>query len=124
MPGYVPWLYLPSAGRIGKGTRSILKFQAHTTRMARTASTPKSIVKSYSAALESLRSGLGWVVAYLPFDPADVWGKGGKLKIRGEINGFAFRTSLFATREGRYFVLVNKRMQKGGHAHLGMMAKF
>ncbi len=92
--------------------------------MAKAAKKTKSVVKSYSAPLEHLRSGLGWVVAYLPFDAAGVWGSRGRLKVKGEINGFAFRTSLFPTREGRHFLLINKRMQKGAHAVAGAVARF
>jgi uncharacterized protein YdeI (YjbR/CyaY-like superfamily) len=80
--------------------------------------------RSFSAPLEPLRSGLGWIVAYLPFDAASVWGRRGRLKIKGDINGFAFRTSLFPTREGRHFLLVNKRMQKAAHAFVGAKAHF
>jgi len=80
--------------------------------------------KSYSAPLEHLRSGLGWVVAFLPFDVVSVWGRRGKLKVRGEINGFAFRTSLFAAKDGRHFLLINKRMQKGARATAGTVAQF
>ena len=83
-----------------------------------------TIVKSYSAPLEHLRSGLGWVVAYLPFDAASVWGSRGRLKVKGEISGFAFRTSLFPTRDGRHFLLINKRMQKGAQAVAGQKARF
>jgi uncharacterized protein YdeI (YjbR/CyaY-like superfamily) len=83
-----------------------------------------TMVKSYSAPLEQLRSGLGWVVAYLPFDAETVWGRRGKLKVKGEINGFAFRTSLFSARDGRHFLLINKRMQKGAQAFAGTTARF
>src|SRR5208282_3109521 len=41
-----------------------------------------------------------------------------------EINGFAFRTSLFPTRKGEHFLLVNKKMQAGGHASEGTTAEF
>ena len=92
--------------------------------MAKSQKTGKSIVKSFSAPLEHLRSGLGWVVAYLPFDAASVWGSRGRPKVKGEINGFAFRTSLFPTRDGRHFLLINKRMQKGGRAVVGAIARF
>jgi uncharacterized protein YdeI (YjbR/CyaY-like superfamily) len=92
--------------------------------MAKTAKNKKPIVKTYSAPLEHLRSGLGWVVAYVPFHAATVWGSGGRPKVKGEINGFAFRTSLFPTRDGRHFLLVNKRMQKGAHAVAGTVARF
>src|SRR5258708_27015758 len=88
------------------------------------ASSKKPLVKTYSAPLEDLRSGLGWVVAYLPFDAFGVWGSRGRLKVKGEINGFAFRTSLFPTRDGRHFLLINKRMQKGAQAYVGTAARF
>jgi len=39
--------------------------------------------------------------------------------VKGEINGFPFRTSLFPTREGTHFLLVNKRIQKGAQAGVG-----
>jgi len=92
--------------------------------MAKSQKTSKPVVKSFSAPLEHLRSGLGWVVAYLPFDAASVWGSRGRPKVKGEINGFAFRTSLFPTRDGRHFLLINKRMQKGGRAVVGAIARF
>lgn len=92
--------------------------------MAKVPKSKKPVVKTYSAPLERLRSGLGWVVAYLPFDVASVWGSGGRPKVKGDINGFPFRTSLFPTRDGRHFLLINKRMQKGGHAFLDTKARF
>jgi uncharacterized protein YdeI (YjbR/CyaY-like superfamily) len=92
--------------------------------MAKSLKTGKPIVKSFSAPLEHLRSGLGWVVAYLPFDAPAVWGSGRRPKVKGEINGFAFRTSLFPTSDGRHFLLINKRMQKGGRAVAGTKASF
>jgi uncharacterized protein YdeI (YjbR/CyaY-like superfamily) len=90
---------------------------------------PKAIkakpgVKRFEARLEAMRSRLGWVIVYLPFDAAKVWGLRGQIKVRGEINGFGFRTSLFPTGDGRHFLLVNKRMQKGGGAVEGSVAGF
>jgi uncharacterized protein YdeI (YjbR/CyaY-like superfamily) len=46
------------------------------------------------------------------------------LKVRGEINGFAFRTSLFPTGKGYHYLLVNKRMQVGSGARSGTVALF
>jgi uncharacterized protein YdeI (YjbR/CyaY-like superfamily) len=43
--------------------------------------------------------------------------------VKGEINGFAFRTSLFPTREGQHFLLVNERMQRGARAVEGSLAR-
>ena len=80
--------------------------------------------RSFRATLERSQNGLGWVIARIPFDAAEVWGKRGQIKVRGEINGFAFRTSLFPTGDGGHFLLVNKAMQKGGKAAQGVAAKF
>jgi uncharacterized protein YdeI (YjbR/CyaY-like superfamily) len=44
--------------------------------------------------------------------------------VKGEINGFAFRTSLFPTGKGDHIMIVNKGMQRGARAYLGMIAAF
>jgi len=79
----------------------------------------KALRKSFKARLERLRSNLGWTVVYLPFDVPKTWKMRGRAKVKGEINGFAFRTSLFPVRDGRHFLLVNKRMQAGAGVGLG-----
>jgi uncharacterized protein YdeI (YjbR/CyaY-like superfamily) len=84
----------------------------------------KQLKKSFEAALERLRSNLGWIIIWIPFDVRKTWGTRGRLRVRGEINGFAFRTSLFPTRKGEHFLLVNKKMQAGGQASEGTAAEF
>lgn len=84
----------------------------------------KSIAKTFKATLERIRSRLGWTIIRIPFDVAKVWGSRGQLRVKGEINGFAFRTSLFPAHGGGHILLVNKRMQKGGDVRLGMPAQF
>jgi uncharacterized protein YdeI (YjbR/CyaY-like superfamily) len=80
--------------------------------------------KRFDARLERLRSRLNWIIIRIPFDAVQAWGLRGQIKVKGEINGFGFRTSLFPTREGRHFLLVNKRMQKGARAVEGSVARF
>jgi hypothetical protein len=46
------------------------------------------------------------------------------LRVKGEINGFAFRTSLFPSGDGHHYMIVNKQMQKGGRVRPGMQAQF
>lgn len=82
-----------------------------------------SASKTFRAQLEPLDSNLGWVVVRIPFDVQKTWGSS-KVKVLGEINGFAFRTSLFANKLGWHFLLVNKKMQKGGRVSLGGTAEF
>lgn len=84
----------------------------------------KTPVKSFKATLERMRSNLGWVIIHIPFDVAKVWGVRGPFRVKGEINGFAFRTSLFPTGKGTHYLLVNKRMQAGADAAAGMTAEF
>ena len=79
--------------------------------------------KTFSAPLELLRSRLNWVIVRIPFDVRKAWTIRGRLKVKGEINGFSFRTSLFATRDRGHFLLINKRMQRGAKAVLGSIAK-
>jgi len=84
----------------------------------------KSGKKSFRGMLERLRSNLGWIITWIPFDVHKLWGSRGRLKVRGEINGFAFRTSLFPTRKGEHFLLINKKMQEGGGVAEGSTADF
>jgi uncharacterized protein YdeI (YjbR/CyaY-like superfamily) len=67
---------------------------------------------------------LKWIVAQVPFSPAKVWKTRQGMRVKGTINGFAFRTSLFGSAEKGYIVLVNKAMQKGAQAYAGEMAEF
>jgi hypothetical protein len=73
--------------------------------------------KRFRAVLEKERS-LGWTIARVPFDPAKAWPKMIRLRVRGEVNGATFRTSLFADGDG-YFLLVNRETQKKARVALG-----
>jgi uncharacterized protein YdeI (YjbR/CyaY-like superfamily) len=85
---------------------------------------PTLAAKRFEARLERMRSRLNWVVIHVPFDAAKAWGLRGQIKVKGDVNGFAFRTSLFPTGNGRHILLVNKRMQKGARAAGGSVARF
>ncbi len=80
--------------------------------------------KSFRATLERKDSPLKWVIVRIPFDVHRVWGSRGQLRVQGEINGFAFRTSLFPDGQGGHTLLVNKGMQAGGKVAPGMQAQF
>jgi len=80
--------------------------------------------KRFKAVLEKLGDGLGWTIARVPFEPSEVWKGMVRLRVRGTVNGFEFRTSLFPVTGGGYFLLVNKAMQRGGDVGLGELAEF
>ncbi len=83
-------------------------------------------IGSFSASLEKGDRNLGWTIARVPFDPAAEWPEMIRLRVRGTINGFAFRTSLFpsAGTPDSYYLLVNRAMQQASGAKLGHMAEF
>lgn len=81
-------------------------------------------VRRFEATLERMRSRLNWTMIRMPFDAAKVYGMRGQINVKGEINGFPFRTCLFPTSEGRHILLVNKRMQKAAGVRAGASARF
>ena len=81
-------------------------------------------MKRFKAVLEKGDRALGWTVARVPFEPAKVWKTMVRLRVRGEVNGFAFRTSLFPDPRGGFLLLVNRGMQRGGSVGLGELAEF
>jgi uncharacterized protein YdeI (YjbR/CyaY-like superfamily) len=83
-----------------------------------------SRVRRFDAVLERMRSRLNWVIIRIPFDAAKIFGVRGQIKVKGTINGYPFRSSLFPTGEGGHILLVNKRMQKQGRVTAGANAGF
>ncbi len=57
--------------------------------------------KSFTALLEPDGTALKWVIARVPFDIAKTWPVRNGRRVRGEIGGFAFRTSLFPDSRAR-----------------------
>ncbi len=78
--------------------------------------------KRFRAVLERIGGELGWTVARVPFDVAKAWKKMVRLRVKVEVCGEVFRTSLFADSvHGGHFVLVNKQMQRAAGVKLGGM---
>jgi uncharacterized protein YdeI (YjbR/CyaY-like superfamily) len=76
--------------------------------------------KSFTALLEPDGTALRWVIARVPFDIAKAWPVRKGRRVRGEIEGFAFRTTLFVQPGGgAHVLLVNKKMQAGAGARAG-----
>ncbi len=73
--------------------------------------------RTFKAILESTGDRLRWVIARVPFDIARAWPERNGRRVRGTINGFEFRTSLFPEKGGNgYVLLVNRKMQAGASA--------
>jgi uncharacterized protein YdeI (YjbR/CyaY-like superfamily) len=84
----------------------------------------KQVRKTFTAVLTRSGNSLNWVVIRIPFDTIKTWGERGSLRVKGDINGFAFSSALFPTGDGHHFMIVNKQMQKGGRVQAGMEARF
>ncbi|HJQ23937.1 MAG TPA: YdeI/OmpD-associated family protein [Blastocatellia bacterium] len=54
----------------------------------------------------------------IPFDVQKVFGARGRVPVRGTVNGFAYRSSIF-TMGGQPFMVVNKQMREGAKAKAG-----
>ena len=80
--------------------------------------------KTFRATPERAGDSLNWVVMRLPFDGAARFGRRGQIRVRGTINGFAYRTTLFPDGKGGHMMVVNKQMQKCGNAVPGKPASF
>jgi uncharacterized protein YdeI (YjbR/CyaY-like superfamily) len=80
--------------------------------------------KSFTALLEPDGTALNWTVARIPFDVAKAWPVRKGRRVRGEIEGFAFRTTLFPRPGGgEHTLLVNKKMQAGAGVRAGEKAR-
>jgi hypothetical protein len=76
--------------------------------------------KSFVAVLEPLRNGMGWVIARVPFDVAKAWPERRGLRVRGEMEGVAIKTTLMAFGHGAgHFLLVNRKMQAAAKVKVG-----
>ncbi len=78
----------------------------------------------FRAMLETAGSGPKFVIARLPFVPGKVWKNRPGKRVKGTINGVAFRTSLFGSAAKGFGLVVNKTLQKCAHAYPGKMAEF
>lgn len=86
---------------------------------------PASPVKRFRAPLEPGPNNLGWLIARIPFDIEKAWTRRVRLRVKVDVAGESFRTSLFADpAHGGHFILANKAMQKAAGAKLGSMVDF
>lgn len=54
----------------------------------------------------------------IPFDVQKVFGARGRVPVRGTINGFPYRSSIFPM-GGRHFLVVNKQLREGAKVSAG-----
>ncbi len=69
--------------------------------------------QEFSAKLETSGPKDAWTFLNVPFDVQQAFGSKGRVSVKGTINGFAYRSSLFPNGDGTHALMVNKEMQKG-----------
>jgi len=77
--------------------------------------------RAFKARLEPGGEGGAWVLLKMPFSVRDVFGKNGIVRVKGTMNGTAFRTSLFPSGDGSHHLLVNKGLQAEAGVSAGSM---
>ncbi len=75
--------------------------------------------QSFKARLESQGPKGAWTYVRLPFDVEDAWGSRARVSVRGTMNGFPFRSSVFPDGKGGHHMMVNKTMKAGAKADAG-----
>lgn len=80
---------------------------------------PRPGVLAFKTRLESMGEGDAWTVFRMPFSVEEVFGTRARVPVKGTINGFPFRSSLFPMGEGRHFMMVNKEMWEGAKIQEG-----
>ena len=55
----------------------------------------------------------------IPFDVEKAFGTRGRTPVRGTINGFPFRTSIFPRSGGEFYMVVNRVMRTGANVKAG-----
>jgi Domain of unknown function (DUF1905)/Bacteriocin-protection, YdeI or OmpD-Associated len=74
--------------------------------------------KKFKAKAEPAGPKGAWCFVAVPFDVAELWGTRGRVRVKGTINGFPFRTNI-QPMEGRHLLTFNKQLQTGAKAKPG-----
>lgn len=81
-------------------------------------------VPTFNAVLEHGDRALGWTIARVPFEPGQAWPEMVRHRVRGDVRGVSFRTSLFPDPRGGYLLLINRALQRDAGIGLGAVAEF
>lgn len=79
--------------------------------------------KEFKAKLQGMGPGGAWTCLKVPFSVEKVWGTRARLSVKGTLNGFGYRSSIFPMGDGTHMMMVNKAMQQGARARAGGTVK-
>ena len=75
--------------------------------------------QKFAATVEAVGPGGAWTRIALPFDVPKVFGAKARTSVRGTINGYAFRSSIFPNGDGSFHMMLNKALLLGAKASAG-----
>jgi hypothetical protein len=75
--------------------------------------------KNFTAKLDRFEGVGTWIYADVPFDVEKVFGRNGQVKVKGTVNGVAFRSSLMPHGDGTHFLVVNKAVRERARVDVG-----
>ncbi len=79
--------------------------------------------KQFKAKLVPEGEGRAWTILKIPFRVEKVWGTRAMMRVRGTINGIAYRSTIFPLRDGSHLMMVSKEMQASANAKPGDTVK-
>jgi hypothetical protein len=92
-------------------------------KVKRTTSKPKekpaTAPRRFKATLDGEGPNKAWTFLRVPAAVSAAFGKRGRVSVRGTMNGFAFRSSIFADGKGGHAMMVNKAMRAGAKTGQG-----
>src|SRR5713226_7174265 len=68
---------------------------------------------------KSIGPGGAWTYLTIPFDIEEQFGSRARVAVKGTLNGFPYRTSIFPDGKGHHNMMFNKDMQQGSGAGPG-----
>ncbi|MBM3331767.1 DUF1905 domain-containing protein [candidate division WOR-3 bacterium] len=60
-----------------------------------------------------------WSCIRIPFDVESAFGSKARVAVKGTVNGFAFRSSIFPDGSGSHFMMLNKAIREGAKVDTG-----
>jgi hypothetical protein len=75
--------------------------------------------RTFEALVESIGPGGAWSRINVPVEATAPWGTKARLAVRGTLNGFAYRSSIFPNGDGTFHMMFSKAMQAGARAGPG-----
>ena len=79
--------------------------------------------QEFEAAIELMGPKEAWARIFVPFDVQHVFGTKSRVAVKGTLNGFPFRSSLFPKGDGRHYLYINRGLREGANAQPGELVR-